>query len=86
MKLIDWLNALPTDLDGVNVRELALKNFNPNFAPFHANRISDFRDFEEALCASRDFNTAPEGEQFWYEIARKLRGVKPIDNQIKMEL
>lgn len=83
MKLIDWLNALPTDLDGVNVRELALKNYDKDFA---IKQRMFLIDFECALCCVRDFKTSPEGEKFWYEIARKLRGMKPIDNQIKMEL
>lgn len=82
MKLTDWLNALPTDLDGVNVRELALKNLHRSFfdGKYH------IKDFEEALCCSFVFRYTPEGEKFWYEIASKLRGMKPIDGQIKMEL
>lgn len=82
MKLIDWLNALPTDLDGVNVRELALKNYDAYFYD-HFRKINDF---EDALCCAFSYTETTEGRDFWYTISRKLRGMKPIDNQIKMEL
>lgn len=82
MKLINWLNALPTDLDGVNVRELALKNYDKEFQP----KCRLFSDFEDAICCSFKFKETEQGEKFWYDIARKLRGIKPIDGQIKMEL
>ena len=83
MKLTDWLNALPTDIDGVNVRELALKNYDKHFAPLTSHLIFDF---ENAVCAAFNFYESEQGFKFWYDIARKLRGMKPIDKQIKMEL
>ena len=82
MNLLQYLNQLPTDLDGVNVRELALKNYDKDF---YDGWITIY-DFEDAICCAFKFEETPEKEEFWYDIARKLRGVKPIDNQIKMEI
>lgn len=82
MKTIDFLRLLSSELDGFKLREAALKNYNPKFCNPNVKPI----DFEYALCCAFKFSDTPEGKDFWYEMARKLRGVVPDSNQIKLEL
>ena len=83
MKLAEWLHQIPTDLDGVNVRELAVKNYDPKFVK---GKIDAVIDFETALCCAFDFKQTRQVNDFWYNISRKLRGMKPIDKQIKLDI
>ena len=45
MKTIDFIRLLPTDLDGVNIRELAHQNYDAKFCPSRYKPL----DFETAL-------------------------------------
>jgi len=71
--ILEYLQLLPESLDGVNVRELALRNYDKNFYKPGSRKIEDG---EDALCAAFDLSKAPEGKEFWFEIARSMRGVQ----------
>lgn len=71
--ILKYLQLLPESLDGVNVRELALRNYDKNFYKPGSRKIEDG---EDAVCAMCDLHKTPEGKDFWYEVARSMRGVQ----------
>jgi hypothetical protein len=72
MIILEYLQLLPESLDGVNVRQLAIRNYDKNF--FTSGR--KIEDGEDALCAAFLFLNTPEGSDFWRGIAKTMRGVK----------
>lgn len=69
----EYLKLLPKSVDGVNVRELALRNYDKDFYKKGAREIEDC---EDALCAAFPFGATVEGRDYWTEIARSMRGVQ----------